>query len=137
MEPDPQFHPRFLPLERAVLGSIHRVLPTAAAQFMRQQVACVNKIQRLLEWQEVELYCVRWFRVAWPEHALFPNRNEFELGRVTLGSASAQLTVSLFSVSGHIFSLESERPMRRHRNATDLVVTDAKLLQDPMHIAAA
>jgi hypothetical protein len=137
METVPQFHRRFLPLERAVLASIDRVLPRAAAQLMRQQVACVNKIQRLLEWQEVELYCVRWFRARWPEHVLFPNRGEFELGRVILGSASTQLGVSLFSVSGHIFSLESARSMRPFRNATNLVATDAKLLQDPMHVAEA
>jgi hypothetical protein len=106
------FHRGFLPFERAILLSVHNALPSPMAMRFAGQVGSINKIQRLLEWREIEFYSMRWFKVAWPEQFFFADRSEFRLARVTLALPSANQFVDVFSVGGHLFCLESDRPMK-------------------------
>mgnify|MGYP003577761447 CR=1 FL=1 len=75
--------PKLLPYEVAVLEAVGDSLPRALCGLLMKQLAVVNKVQRLLEWNEIELYCMRWFKVHWPEDVLFQRRDEQLLGRVT------------------------------------------------------
>ena len=98
---------KLLPYEAAILEAVGRHLPSALAELLSKQLAVVNKVQRLLEWNEIELYCMRWFKVRWPEVVLFPRRDEHLLGRVTCAFGSVEVPVEVWSVAGHVFSLES------------------------------
>ena len=126
------FHRRFLAFERAILTAVHQALPESSADLMARQVMCVNKIQRLLDWQEVEFYCMRWFKVAWPGNVLAPNTGEIEVARATLESSSGRMAVSVFWVLGHLFSIESKQSMRPFRNVSSPKVSEVQFLRDPM-----
>ena len=56
---------KFLPFEAKIFEAIARALPSGPSELMSKQLAVVNKVQRLLEWNEIEFYCMRWFRVRW------------------------------------------------------------------------
>jgi hypothetical protein len=99
--------PKFLPFELAILEAVGQVLPAALAGQLARQVAAVNKVQRLLEWHEIELYCMRWFKVRWPEAVLFPRKDEHSLAQVECLFGSTLVPITVWAVAGHVFSLES------------------------------
>lgn len=99
--------PKLLPYEVAILEAVGTGLPTAFSELLSKQLAVVNKVQRLLEWNEIELYCMRWFKVRWPPDVLFPRRDEHSLGRVTCAFGAVEVPVEVWAVGGHVFSLES------------------------------
>ncbi len=131
MDTTPRFQRRFLPFEKAVLTAVHAALPDPAASLMAGQIGSINRIQRLLEWREIEFYCMRWFRVAWQEAVKFPARGEFELARVTLSAPHDRFRISVLAVGGIAFSLECEHPMRGLADAADVTVGDVRILRDP------
>lgn len=106
-----------------MLASVHSALPQSLASQFAAQVRCVNKIQRLLEWNEVEFYAMRWFKVAWPEEVLFKDRSEMLLARVTLSWSEGRQDVEVFVVGGVVFSLESNRRMKPLRKMTSLATS--------------
>lgn len=100
-----------LPFESHLLTAVADVVPGEWRSLLLQQVSCINHVQRLLDWKEIEFYCKKWFRVRWPEHLLFPEHGEVRLAECdcTFGSKSAHITV--WAVNGHVFSLESTQGM--------------------------
>ena len=104
--------PKLLPYEVAILEAVGSSLPTALSELLSKQLAVVNKVQRLLEWTEIELYCMRWFKVRWPEEVLFPRRDEHSLGRVTCVFGAVEVPIEVWAVGGHVFSLESPIGLR-------------------------
>ena len=105
--PSEQPSRKLLPYEVAIFEAVAHQLPPGLSALLWKQLAVVNKVQRLLEWNEIELYCMRWFKVRWPENVLFPKRDEHLLGRVTCAFGSVELPIEVWSVGGHVFSLES------------------------------
>ena len=99
--------PKLLPYELAILKAVGSSLPAALSELLLKQVAVVNKVQRLLEWNEIELYCMRWFKVRWPQDVLFPRQDEHSLGRVTCAFGAVEVPIEVWAVGGHVFSLES------------------------------
>ncbi len=90
------------------------------------QVTHINKVQRLLDWNEIEFYCMRWFKVRWPTAVLFENHCEFVLGSGTLRAPDIVAPVKVWAAGGHIFSIESEVPLKSFRTATGVsFVADA------------
>ncbi|WP_053551153.1 hypothetical protein [Desulfuromonas soudanensis] len=111
---------KLLPFEHAILSEVGSSLsPEQRGQFAAQ-VAHINKVQRLLEWNEIEFYCMRWFKVRWPTAILFQNHGEFMLGAGTLRAPDIFAPVKVWAVGGHIFSIESEAPLKAFRTATDV-----------------
>lgn len=80
------------------------------------QVDSINKVQRLLDWKEIEFYCMSWFKVRWPQEVLFQNHAEFVLGTGVLESGGITATVSVWAVGGHVFSLESDVPLKQFKS---------------------
>jgi hypothetical protein len=99
--------PKLLPYEVAILDAVGRSLPAALSELLSKQLAVVNKVQRLLEWNEIELYCMHWFKVRWPQDVLFPRHDEHSLGRVTCAFGAVEVPIDVWAVGGHVFSLES------------------------------
>jgi hypothetical protein len=110
---------RLFPFEQAILRGIGLALPDAQRHKFSEQLAHINKVQRLLEWNEIEFYCMRWFKVQWPPSILFEDLSEFELGSGTLQASSAVAELKVWSVGGHVFSIESKTPLKPFRTATD------------------
>ena len=110
---------RLLPFEQTILRTVEAVLPPEQRAKYSEQVAHINKVQRLLEWNEIEFYCKRWFKIQWPPDLLFGNRSEFELGSGTLTASGASARVKVWSVGGHVFSIESHKPLKAFCTAED------------------
>ena len=106
------FDGRFHPFERTVLEGVYLALPEPTGAKFAAQVRCINKIQRLLDWREIEFYAMRWFKVTWPPELLFDEKGEFSLARVLLDVDRKTQVLDVYSVGGHVFSIESDRPMK-------------------------
>jgi len=76
------------------------------------QVACINKVQRLLEWNEIEFYCMRFLKIRWPEAVLFEDKGEFIIASGTLRTEDLSAEFTVWSVNGHLFSIESRTPLK-------------------------
>ena len=124
-ETSPVWHRRFLPVEQQVLTATWEMLNPKGRSLLLEQVRSINRIQRLLEWNEIEFYSMRWFRVRWPEEALFRERDEFELGTVLVRCGDLRAKITVWSVGGHVFQLQSPSPLRPLRAERDLVVENA------------
>jgi len=99
--------PKLLPYEVAVLEAVASSLPAELSELLSKQLAVVNRVQRLLEWNEIELYCMRWFKVRWPQEVFFRRHDEHSLGRVTCAFGAVEVPIEIWAVGGHVFSLES------------------------------
>jgi hypothetical protein len=102
----------FTPVEEAVLAAVANALPESSAESFRQQVACINKVQRTLDWTEICFYSTRGGRVRWPEAVLFPNRGDFQLAIVEYRIGSTRYRTMLHAVAGHIFSFVTRPPIK-------------------------
>ena len=120
-----KFSRRFLPFERQVLSAAWELMNPRGRLLLAGQIRHVNRIQRLLDWTELELYCMRWFRVSWPAESLFRDKDEFELATVLLRHGEQRIKVTVWSVGGHVFQLQSPTPLKPLREVVDLVVDNA------------
>lgn len=108
------------PFERAILAELGAALPPGVKESYSAQLRCINKVQRLLDWNEIEFYCMRFFRVRWPEQYLFLNKDEFILGTGEIGGDSLTADIAVWAVGGHVFSIESESPLKRFRSLSSV-----------------
>jgi hypothetical protein len=117
------FRTKLLPFESCILNAVAAALGAEWKTLYASQLACINKVQRLLKWNEIEFYCMRLFKVRWPESVLFENRGEFALASGVLQANALQATVSVFAVNGHVFSLESCSSLKAFRACKQLQFT--------------
>jgi hypothetical protein len=122
---------KLLPFENVILSKVGSSLSLEQSAQFAAQVAHINKVQRLLEWNEIEFYCIRWFEVRWPTESLFQNHGEFVLGSGTLRAPGISAPVSVWAVGGHVFSIESEVPLKPFRGATDVSFALTKAAAQP------
>lgn len=120
---------KLLSFEQAVLGGIGSTLQGSQRDQFADQVSHINKVQRLLDWREIEFYCMHLFKVRWPSTILFQRREEFELGCGVLFSHGSTAHVKVWAVGGHVFSIESESSLKPFRIATDLSFSPAAAVQ--------
>lgn len=111
---------KLLPFEQAILSGISATLQGSQRDLFAKQVSHINKVQRLLDWREIEFYCMRWFKVRWPSAILFQSHEEFKLGSGVLRIHGAAAQVKVWAVGGHVFSIESDIPLIPFRTATDV-----------------
>lgn len=111
---------KFLPFESAILGAVGSALAPELRGLFDAQLAHVNKVQRLLNWNEIEFYSMRWLKVHWPRSILFQDRGEFVLGSGTLSAAGSSAVVTVWAVGGHVFSIESKAPLKQFETVKDV-----------------
>jgi len=104
---------KFYPFERRILEQVKSKLHSEASQLFQRQIDAVNKIQRLADGKEVNLYHIV---KGVPEFDLanrFPelSENESLLARVRIANScgSATLNCEVWLVDGRLFSLEFNR----------------------------
>lgn len=110
------FKDRLYAFEREILSGIGSALADDLSDLYSLQIERINKVQRLLEWNEIEFYCMSFFKVRWPDEILFKNKKEFILGEGVLSSGENTANITVWSVGGHVFSIESERPLKPFRS---------------------
>ncbi|QHJ01039.1 hypothetical protein GT347_25465 [Xylophilus rhododendri] len=121
-----QFDKALLPFEAKVLRATLDVLPPALTKRFDAQVSAINKVQRRLDWREIEFYCVSWFKVRWPQAELFDFRNEWRLATIDCTFAEHAVSVGVWAAGGHVFSLEAECPMRPLHRYSPFSITGAE-----------
>lgn len=102
------------------MNGVAASLPESMSDTYTSQIKHINKVQRLLEWNEIEFYCMRFFRVRWPEESLFKNKGEFILGRGRITSWGLAADVAVWAVGGHVFSIESEASLKPFSSMQDV-----------------
>lgn len=70
---------------------------------------------------------MRWFKVAWPPEVLFDEKGEFSLARVLLDVDRMTQVLDVYSVGGHVFSIESDRPMKPLKGIAALTMSVAAM----------
>ena len=106
---------RFSPVEKTLLEAVEKALPGEEARLFRSQLGAVNQVQRILDWTEIDFYCLRFMRViAWNPTVLFPNRSEFILARIAFTADGKELESAVWAVSGHLFSIETEGGLKKY-----------------------
>lgn len=94
----------YTPVEETILLAIAEALPIGSRKLMLSQMRATNKVQRTLDWTEINFYCMRSGKVRWPPEVAFPNSGEFKLATVKYRLASRPFQTTLWAVSGHMFS---------------------------------
>jgi hypothetical protein len=122
----PVWPKQFLPFEQHVLSATWRLLNEKGRALFVEQVKRINKIQRPLDWREINFYSMHWFKLKkWPEEVLFRERDEFELGTVLLRTEKHRVKVTVWSVGGRLFQLHSPSAMKPLRTEAKIVVENA------------
>jgi hypothetical protein len=132
---------RLYPFEARVIEAIKSRLGSDAATRLQAQIDSVNKVQRLTDGKEVNLYRVAHGKPAFDDSLRFPQgEEEALLGTVHLahsGSPGA-LKAEAWLANGRLFSLVFDKPPKRFfaGHGLDEVrpeVADATVWLDPMH----
>jgi hypothetical protein len=128
---------KYTPLETALLDAVQANLPGQTAELIRKQRASINHIQRILDWEEIDFYHLRFpRRVHWDPAILFPNMGEFKLATISYAANGTSLTTTLFCVQGHIFSLETQMGIKQHSFAQDIQIHGVHISDETMKNAA-
>lgn len=133
------FRSSLYPFEISILNGVGAALPKSMSDPYTSQLRHINKVQRLLEWNEIEFYCMRYFKVRWPEESLFQNNGEFILGRGRITSGSLAADVAVWAVGGHVFSIESEaslKPFRSMQNVSFILTENTTQQGAPGDVGA-
>lgn len=103
---------KLYPYEQAILDATMDLIPDEIRAQCEAQVEAINKVQRLLSWNEIEFYCMSFFRVSWPEEILFSETDQIILGsgRIFVDTLEAPFTV--WAAGGHIWSIESPKSLK-------------------------
>ena len=114
------------PWEEALTKTVLAKLGIKSQEIVSAQLAGVNKVQRILDWREIDLYVKRKGKVdrsGVPK--LFDDR-EFVLAKTVTKLESSRIYTRIFCVSGFVFSFESDQPIRpiAFRDAFDMEVLE-------------
>ena len=102
-----------LPLEKAIVDAVAASLGNPAGQQLMQQLAVMNKVQRLADGKEVNLYQMRAGKAAFDPALLFKGvPEEMLLATVKLAGQQAPLKVKVWVIKGRLFSLTFGKPPR-------------------------
>ena len=104
----------FTPVEIAVLDSVVASLPAASSVICQEQIAAINKVQRYLDWTEVNFYRINATEPGWNGVPLFRNHDEFTLSKSTYTIDHCSFTTQIICVGGHIFSFVTRASIKRY-----------------------
>ncbi len=128
------------PFEACVIEAIKSRLDPEAATRLQAQIDSINKVQRLTDGKEVNLYRVAHGKPAFDDCLRFPQEEaEALLGTVHLTNPGSPVTLKAeaWLVNGRLFSLVFDKPPKRFLagHALDAVrpaVADVTVWMDPM-----
>ncbi|RLJ40211.1 hypothetical protein [Acidovorax sp. 106] len=98
---------QLLPFEKALLIAAASALQPTEATLLTKQVACINSVQRPLDWKRIEFQCKHWFRVRWPAPLLFDRTEKFRIATIACQFGAKDTLVDVWATDGHVSALES------------------------------
>jgi hypothetical protein len=110
---------RWTPWESLLLAKLCESMDEPNRAILRAQIDAVTKIQRIVGWSEIDLYVIRKGRVCWDGVPAFEDKRAFLFASVKTTFDSAVIFSRLHCVSGHLFSIESNVPVKPYAFRTD------------------
>jgi hypothetical protein len=131
----------FYPFEMRIIDAVKSRLDDDAATRLQRQIEVINKIQRLADGKEVNLYQMRGGKAVFDDERRFPDAaDEALLASVNLTGPDerANLKAEVWLAKGRLFSLVFNKPPKQFFAGMNLTVaqppiTDVKIWFDPMH----
>jgi hypothetical protein len=131
--------------ESWIVSQVEARLEPTTAERLRKQIDVVNRVQRLTEGKEVNLYQIREGKPSFNDDLRFSDkRMEARLATVTVKNPNnkEKLKADVWTVTGRVFSINFNKPPKPFFAAIGLsnIPSDAvevKILYDPMHPALA
>jgi hypothetical protein len=103
---------KWTPWESQTLSCLEQSLAARHKPILRAQLDAVSKIQRILGWREIDLYVMKFGRVCWDGVPCFEDMGEFRLAKARTMSDGFTIESELTCVRGHLFSIESDVPVK-------------------------
>lgn len=131
----------FYPFEMRIIDAVKSRLDDEAASRLQGQIAVINKIQRLSDGKEVNLYQMRGGKALFDDNRRFPDAaDEALLASVNLTGPDerANLKAEVWLAKGRLFSLVFNKPPKQFFAGMNLAaaqphISDVKIWFDPMH----
>ena len=120
------------PWEEKITAAVIGRLGLKAREIIQEQLAAVNKVQRIVGWREVDLYVTKKGKIDWSGLPLLWDDREFVLATVRTKAGADRFETKVCCVGGHIFSFESDRAVRpfafRHDSTCEVIEFDRRFL---------
>ena len=103
----------FYPYESRILQEVSACLDGESAATLRNQIKVINKIQRITDGKEVNLYTMHHGKALFDDRLRFPNQSDEALlatVRIIEKRTRANLKVDLWLAKGRLFSLVFNKP---------------------------
>lgn len=131
---------QFYPFEIRMIEEVKNRLEGEGASLLQRQLDAINKIQRLAEGKEVNLYQMRFGRAAFDEKLRFPIADdEALLATVSLldQHTRSKLKIEIWVVKGRLFSLVFNKSPKQFfaglsLNSVQPEISDVKVWFNPM-----
>lgn len=111
------------PFEEAILQSVVAQMDDVAGLRLKRQIDVMNKVQRIGDGREVNLYCMKNGKPAFDDSLRFPNAPaESMLASVVvrLPDNESKLTAKVWLAEGRLFSIEFTTPPKKFFRGIDL-----------------
>lgn len=130
----------FYDFEKKLLETVRTHLSIDAQVIFQAQIDSINRIQRLTNGKEVNLYAMKFGRVRFDDRLRFANiQSEALLATAVLTNLKTEknMKVEMRLVTGHLFSLRFAKPPHELFDTHDLEkvqakISDVKIWLDPM-----
>ena len=126
----------FTPVEERLLGEISNALPEHIRQVYRKQIQSINKVQRYLDWTEINFYHLRKGRPDWGSVQQFRRTDEFTLASVGYRTKGIDFKTTLKGVSGHIFSLVTRPSIKQYSFEKIETIHYVRIHDDPTFLSS-
>lgn len=103
---------KWTPWEERLLAALTEKFGHKHRDIFQKQIQAVNKVQRIVGWTEIDLYVMRHGRVCWDDIPKFFDDREFTLARASTFVGDKRIQSELACVGGHLFSIESDAPIK-------------------------
>lgn len=131
----------FYPYESRILEEVKSRLGEESRTRFERQIQVINKVQRLADGKEVNLYQMRHGKPAFDDSLRFPNTADEELlATITLSGANSggKLKADVWLANGRLFSLTFNRSPKQFFAGSSLKaakaeIADVRIWLDPMH----
>jgi hypothetical protein len=122
---------RFTPVEERLLAEFTKLLPSGVAEKVQSQIAAFNRVQRLLDWTEVNFYHLRRGKPAWEEVERCADKSELNVAEIRFLVGDKSFRARFKFVEGHLFSLVIRPSIKPYAFAVITKIVEAKLLANP------
>ena len=123
---------RYTPLEEQLFAAVHAALPEPARLIYDAHVAAIAKVQRILQWNEIDFYLKDKGRGL----PLFPCKDEINIAEVRFSAKRQMYRATLGCVAGRVFDFHIHPAPKDIAFSRWDAPPTVMLLDDPLRLSA-